>query len=95
MKTILEAVEPKLNLNCHEVEINFREFDVERGMQFEVRILNDVGLCVDRRLEWLGGADWQKWPAQTPEEDEEYIREKVVAVRMQLVRKPKAKEPKV
>lgn len=77
MKTLSAKVKPTPNLNSRVIEVNFRDYEIERGLIFEYKILNEAAYTVNAGQVVIGGQDWQDWAPGTPESDEQYILDKV------------------
>ena len=87
MKMLYADIIPTQYVNAHKIEIGFHTFDLQKGMIFQYRLLNQYDFPIDGNQIVLGGPDFQNWPAapEGSEEsfDENYIIDKILT-RLQL-----------
>lgn len=82
MKTINLEVESLISTNANKLELNFSDFELGVGLKFQYRIFNAENFAFDGGIVFLGGSDFQNWPAAPSGEesdfDEEYIISKIL-----------------
>lgn len=83
MKTINLQVESLTSTSADKLELNFSDFELGVGLKFQYRIFNSENFPFDGGNVYLGGEDFQNWPAAPLGEesnfDEEYIVTKILA----------------
>lgn len=82
MKTLYENIIRTENLNCSKIEINFHNYDLQRGMIFQYRLFTPNQFVLDGGEVSISGTDFQNWPSapegQEESFDEAYIISKIL-----------------
>jgi trans-2-enoyl-CoA reductase len=82
MKELTCEIEKENGSAVSKLWINFYTYEIDRGLIFQYKLLNDFDHPVDAGETILGGADWQNWPSselneQGEKNDENYILNKI------------------
>ena len=71
---IIVRVKPTPNRNCTRVVARVSEFKLERGICFDIELMNPLDLVLDRKILWIEGDLFKNWPAGGPESDLAYFK---------------------
>jgi len=82
MKELTCELQKQPDSSVSKLWINFYTYEIDRGLIFQYKLLNDFDSTVDAGETVLGGADWQNWPPSEISEkgqrdDENYILNKI------------------
>lgn len=82
MKELFCEIEKQPDTTASSLYVNFFTYEIDRGLVFQYKLLNDFNYPVDAGEIIIGGNNWQNWPPTTNDEqghlnDENYILNKI------------------
>lgn len=82
MKELTCQIEKQIGSSASKLWVNFYTYEIDRGLVFQYKILNDFDYVIDAGDTILGGEAWQNWPAAAldsdgEKQDENYILDKI------------------
>lgn len=79
MKTLYENIIKTDNLNCSKIEINFCNYDLQRGMIFQYRLFTPNEFVLDGGEISISGKDFQDWPSAPEGQEESFDQNYIVS----------------
>lgn len=91
MKELTCELEKQQESTVSKLYVNFYTYEIEKGLIFEYKLLNQFDFPVDAGQVIIGGSDWQNWPPASNDpqgqiDDENYILNKICSSLL-LIRK--------